>query len=106
MFSTPVTWDETRALAAEAGEYALVARRKGDKWRIGGITNNREKIREFDIVLDFLAPGKTYNLTAFEDGPNADKQAMDYNIRKQQVKKGDKIHVKMARNGGFAAKIE
>jgi alpha-glucosidase len=60
----------------------------------------------FDINLDFLAQGKTYNLSAFEDGPNADKQAMDYNIRKQTVKQGDKIHVKMVRNGGFAAIIE
>jgi alpha-glucosidase len=106
IFSTPVTWDETRALEAEAGEYVIVAKRKGNKWWIGGITNNKEKIREFDINLDFLAQGKTYNLTAFEDGPNADKQAMDYNIRKQNVKQGDRIHVKMVRNGGFAAVIE
>ncbi|MDR3245879.1 MAG: glycoside hydrolase family 97 C-terminal domain-containing protein, partial [Prevotellaceae bacterium] len=73
---------------------------------IAGITNNKEKIREFDINLDFLAQDKTFNLTAFEDGPNAGKQAMDYNIRKQQVKKGDKIHIKMVRNGGWAARIE
>jgi hypothetical protein len=32
IFSTPVTWDETHALAAEAGQYAVVARRHGDKW--------------------------------------------------------------------------
>jgi alpha-glucosidase len=106
IFSTPVTWDETRALKAEVGEYAIVAKRKGDKWWIGGITNNAEKLREFDLNLDFLTQGKTYNLTAFEDGPNAGKQAMDYNIRNRQVKQGDKIHVKMVRNGGFAAVIQ
>jgi alpha-glucosidase len=106
IFSTPVIWDETRALEAKVGEYVIVAKRKGDKWWIGGITNNKEKIREFDLSLDFLTQGKTYNLTAFDDGPNAGKQAMDYNIRKQQVKRSDKIHVKMARNGGFAAVIE
>ncbi|MDR3260790.1 MAG: glycoside hydrolase family 97 protein [Tannerella sp.] len=106
IFSTPVTWDETRALEAEAGEYLIVAKRKGDKWWIGGITNNREKNREFDVNLNFLTQSKTYNLTVFEDGPNANKQAMDYNIRQQQVKQGDKIHVKLARNGGFAARIE
>ena len=28
----PVTWDETVALEAKAGEYVIVAKRKGDKW--------------------------------------------------------------------------
>ncbi|MDR1338639.1 MAG: glycoside hydrolase family 97 protein [Prevotellaceae bacterium] len=106
IFSTPVTWDETRALAAEAGQYAIVARRKGDKWWIGGITNNAEKVREFDIDLSFLNQDKTYGMTAFEDGLNAGKQAMDYSIRRQQVKKGDRIHIKMVRNGGWAAVLE
>jgi hypothetical protein len=31
---------------------------------------------------------------------------MDYNIRQQEVKHGDIVHVKMARNGGVAARIE
>jgi alpha-glucosidase len=106
IFSTPVTWDETRALVAEAGEYAIVAKRKGNKWWIGGITNNKEKVREFDIDLNFLNQDKTFNMTAFEDGLNAEKQAMDYSIRKQQVKRGDKIHIRMVRNGGWAAKLE
>ncbi len=39
----PVTWDETVALEAKAGEYVIVAKRKGDKWFIGGIANNGEK---------------------------------------------------------------
>jgi alpha-glucosidase len=105
IFSTPVTWDETHALAAEAGQYAIAAKRHGDKWWIGGISNN-EKTREFDLSFDFLPQGKTFKMTAFVDGLNADRQAMDYNIRKQDVKRGDKIHVKLVRNGGFAAIIE
>jgi hypothetical protein len=31
---------------------------------------------------------------------------MDYNVRKQNVKQGDTIHITMARNGGWAAVIE
>jgi alpha-glucosidase len=106
IFSTPVTWDETHALAAEAGQYVIAAKRHDDKWWIGGITNNAEKSREFDISLDFLPAGKTFRMTAFEDGINADRQAMDYDVRTKEVKLGDKIHVKLARNGGFAAVIE
>ncbi|MGM0377735.1 MAG: glycoside hydrolase family 97 catalytic domain-containing protein, partial [Bacteroidota bacterium] len=38
MTSVPVTWDETRVLAAEVGEYLIVAKRKNNKWFIGGMT--------------------------------------------------------------------
>ena len=54
----PQTWDETIALEAKAGEYAIVAKRKGEQWYIGGMTNNRERERVFNISLDFLQEGK------------------------------------------------
>jgi len=102
--SVPVTWDETRALEAQAGEYAIMAKRKGNKWFIGGMTNNNG--RQFEVSLDFLTTGKSYKMTSFEDGINAGRQAMDYRKKDTQVKAGDKIQIKMARNGGFAAVIE
>lgn len=100
----PVTWDETRALEAKAGEYAVVAKRKGNKWYIGGMTNNTE--RQLEISLDFLNAGTSYKMTSFEDGINAGRQAMDYRRKESHVKSGDKIQIKMARNGGFAAVVE
>lgn len=100
----PVTWDETRALQAKAGEYAVVAKRKGNKWYIGGMTNNTE--RQLEISLDFLNAVTSYKMTSFEDGINAGRQAMDYRRKESHVKSGDKIQIKMARNGGFAAVIE
>ena len=100
----PVTWDETRALQAKAGEYAVVAKRKGNKWYIGGMTNNTE--RQLEISLDFLNAGTSCKMTSFEDGINAGRQAMDYRRKESHVKSGDKIQIKMARNGGFAAVIE
>ena len=45
-------------------------------------------------------------MTSFEDGPNANGQAMDYNVRKLDVSRGDKLRVMLARNGGWAAVIE
>ncbi len=106
MADVPVVTDETVSLAAKLGEYAIVAKRKGDKWYIGGMTNNKEKQRTFELPLDFLEDGKTYRMTSFEDGVNADRQAMHYVKNQKQVKKGQTITVKMARNGGFAAVIE
>lgn len=102
----PTTWDETVPLEAEAGQYAIVAKRKGDKWYIGGMTNNKERTREFEISLDFLTPSKSYKMTSFEDGINAGRQAMDYRRKESSVKQGEKLKIKMVRNGGFAAIIE
>ena len=102
----PVTWDETVALEAKAGEYVIVAKRKGDKWFIGGMTNNGKKEREFTIKLDFLNKDRSYQMISFEDGINAGRQAMDYRCKSSQVKAGEQLTIKMVRNGGFAAVIE
>lgn len=104
--SVPTTWDETKALVAQVGEVAVVAKRKGEKWFIGGITNGEQKNREVELNFDFLEKGRTYTMTYFEDGINADRQAMDYRRKTMQIKADDKIAIKMARNGGWAAKIE
>lgn len=105
MADVPVTTDETVALEAKAGEYAIVAKRKGDRWYIGGMTNGEQQWRDFELTLDFLGDGE-HTLTSYEDGVNAPRQAMHYvkNIRK--VRKGDTVKVRMARNGGYAAVIE
>ena len=102
----PTTWDETIALDAKAGEYAIVAKRKASEWFIGAITNNKEKERSFEIDLGFLDKEKTYTMTSFEDGVNAGRQAMDYRKKEREVKSGDKITVKLVRNGGWAAVIK
>ncbi|MDU1890103.1 MAG: glycoside hydrolase family 97 protein [Dysgonomonas sp.] len=106
MTGVPTTWDETKALKAEVGEALIVAKRKGNKWYIGGMTNNNENERNIEISLDFLNNNKVYKMTSFEDGINAGRQAMDYRRKESQVKQGDKIQIKMARNGGWAAVIE
>ncbi len=101
--SVPTTWDETKALVAIAGEVAVVAKRKGNQWFIGGITNGKETTREIELNFDFLEKGKTYTMTYFEDGINAGRQAMDYRKKTMEVKAGEKISIEMVRNGGWAA---
>lgn len=106
MADVPVQTDETVSLAAKLDEYIIVAKRKGNKWYIGGMTNNKKKERVFELPLDFLPEGKTFQMTSFEDGKNANRQAMHYVKNVQKVKKGQNITIKMAKNGGFAAVIE
>ena len=104
--SVPVTWDETRAIEAVPGQYVIVAKRKGDTWYVGGITNGAEKHREFTLKTDFLQPGQKYTMTSFEDGINAHRQAMDYRRKIRQVDSTSQIPVKMACNGGWTAIIK
>jgi alpha-glucosidase len=103
--AVPTTWDETVVLEAKVGEYAIVAKRKGSKWFIGGITNGAMRTREFEIKLDFLKD-KKYNLTSFEDGINAGYQAMDYRKKTAKVDDKSSVKIRMVKNGGWAAVLE
>ena len=102
----PTTWDNTIVLDASIGEYIIVAKRKGEKWFIGGITNSKEEERNFEINLDFLKTDRNYRLTAFEDGINASRQAMHYKKTEQNVKHSQKLSIRMAKSGGFAGVLE
>ena len=100
---TPVVWDETRVLNAELGESIVFARRSGDVWFVGGITD--ENGREIEISLDFLPEGK-FTLTSFEDGVNANRLAKDYKKSVREVNASQKLTLKMAREGGWVGKFE
>lgn len=102
----PVVWDETIALHAKAGQYAVVAKRNGEKWYIGAIMNGDEKEKIFELDLSFLNPDKSYKMTSFEDGINAGRQAMDYRKKQSVISGTEKISVKLVRNGGWAAVLE
>lgn len=100
--AVPTTWDETRALNAKAGEYAVVAKRKGNQWFIGAINNGTP--RTLDLHLDFLRQGN-WRLTSYSDGSNADYQAMHYIKDVQTVTAGTTLSIRLARNGGWAAVV-
>ncbi len=100
----PVTWDETKVLTAVAGEYIVVAKRKGEKWYIGAITNSTA--RDLDIKLDFLLNGKNYQMTSFKDGVNAGVQAMDYKKTSVKVVDGDSLQLHLVRDGGWTGVVE
>ncbi|MBR1498576.1 MAG: glycoside hydrolase family 97 protein [Bacteroidaceae bacterium] len=100
--SVPTTWDETRVLAARAGDYYVVAKRKGSRWFIGAMTG--DKAQDIDISLDFL--GKGGRLTYFRDGRNAHRIALDYRREQQDVTPQTKLRLHLVRNGGWAGVIE
>lgn len=94
--------DDTRVLAAKAGDYYVIAKRKGTKWFIGAITG--DKPQDLDISLDFLKDGG--HMTYFQDGRNAHRIAVDYKRVEQNVTPQSHIKIHLVRNGGWCAVIE
>ena len=98
----PVTWQDTKVLYADAGKAIIIARKHGDKWYVGGITNWEPFFRE--VSLNFLGEGN-YQAEILSDGINANKMGEDYKIEKVQIKKSFTMKINMASGGGFTAVI-
>lgn len=96
----PTTWDETIVLHGSVGEYIAVARRKGDNWYIGAMTN--ETARELALSLSFLGKGN-YKMNVFKDGANAKRFAEDYSTEITNVTNTATIKATMVSGGGWVA---
>lgn len=104
MAGVPTVWDETVVVDGKMGEYIVTARRKGNDWYIGAITN--WDARDLDIDLSFLTPGESYRTETFADGVNAHRIARDYKRTTGELKAdGKPIRVHLAPGGGFATHL-
>lgn len=65
----PTVWDDTKVLDGEIGKYITVARKSGNDWFVGTITNN--DARDTKINFSFLTPGKKYKATIYYDDPTS-----------------------------------
>jgi alpha-glucosidase len=60
--------------------------------------------RELTFDLAFLGGG-SWDLVSFEDGPNADRNAVDYRRRERVVRPGESLTVRLAPGGGWAGRL-
>ncbi len=98
----PSVWDETRVLKAAVGDYVVMARRSGAAWYIGALTDWTG--RDLDISLNFLAPGN-HSMQVWQDGPNVDKRAVDFQCLQQTVTAESRVKMRLAGGGGWVAII-
>ena len=98
----PTVWDETLVLNGKIGEFVTMARRKGDNWYIGSMTDWTP--RDMTVELGFLPAGR-YSVEIFKDGANAHRAACDYAKEEHAVTAGDKLKLHMAPGGGWVAKL-
>ena len=99
----PVVADETRILQGKMGEYIVTARRVGEDWIVGGLTD--WEARTVDLDLSFLPEGM-FRAEIFCDGINADKKGEDYRHEYRDVKREDRLKMQLAPGGGFAIRLK
>ena len=99
----PTVWDETRILDGRVGEFIVSAKRKGNTWYIGAITDWNERIIEIDLKALGITSG---TVTMFVDGPNAHRKGVDYQKKTMVVPADGKLLLKLAPGGGAAVVVQ
>jgi alpha-glucosidase len=96
--AVPVAWDESRLLDGFPGEYAAIARRRGQEWFIGAIS---KRSRTFTLPLTFLPPGRGYQAELYLEG------AKRWEIVREDraVSAGEALTLPVAASSGAALRI-
>ncbi len=100
ILGVPTVWDETRVLAAKPCDYLVIARRKGDVWYIGGMTD--WTARNLEISLSFLA-AEPYTLRQYSDTAGTEKNPNLLAVETKTCRQSDTLVLPMASGGGYAA---
>jgi len=100
----PTTWEETRVLSGSIGEHVAIARRSGERWFVGAMTN--EEPRRLELPLKFLGAGR-WRAHIYADGA-ASGRAPDTPvvIRERPVDRGETLEMVLAPSGGQAVRFE
>jgi alpha-glucosidase len=100
--AVPASWDETRVLNGVPPKYITMARRRGNEWFVGSITD--WDARDLDVPLSFLGSG-AYDAEIYADGPNAATQPKDSVVEKRRVNAQTVLKLKLAPGGGSAIRL-
>jgi alpha-glucosidase len=95
----PCTWDEVRSIGGEPMKWIALARRSGNDWYVGTLTNWDE--RTVKVPLNFLGDGK-YIAEIYGDAPDTAEEPTHTTIKQQTIDRSTVLDVKMAPGGGSA----
>jgi len=103
--SIPTTFDQTKILCGELGQYIVTARRTGNDWYIAGMTS--WEARDLQLPLDFLpSDNSSFQATLYADGINAHRQAQDYQVLHPSISAQAPLSIHLAPGGGFLLKLK
>jgi len=100
----PTTWDDTKVLSAKYGEYAVVAKRKGNTWYVAGMNAWGERKLKVDLS-DLFGKNKEISMFTFTDTDKSNENANLYQTNSCKMNTSAPIEVYMASGGGFVAII-
>lgn len=98
----PTVFDESIALDGQPGEYIVQARRSGDTWFIGAMTNT--EARTVTIDTGFLPQGK-YEVVIYNDNPKLTTRTK-VEMQTTTIKAGKAIELKLQPSGGAAMVVK
>ena len=95
----PTSWDETRFVAGEVGDYIVLAKRKGDTWYVGAM--NGGTARKVSVPLSFLGEG-SWAAKLWLDGAKPDAIRSD----SRAASASGKLSLDLAADGGAVAVLK
>lgn len=98
----PTTWDETKVLQGLPGEFITTARRSGNDWFVGTITNNEK--RTVKLSFDFLTKGKKYTASIYSDD-DAMQTKTKVKVERRSINSTTVMDVNLKASGGQAVWI-
>ncbi len=99
--NVPVTWDDTRFVAGYPGQFAILARRKGDTWYLAGVNGGQGPREERVRLGSWLGTG-TYEMERIGDGADG----RSFSTETQPVVAGREFVVNLHPFGGFVATLK
>ena len=99
----PTVWDDTKVIGGYPGEYAIIARKSGDDWFIGGLNGLAE--RTVTIPFNFLDNDKTYGATIYSDDAGSDS-VTKVSITNSKVTAADVVDYKLLAKNGLAIHLK
>jgi alpha-glucosidase len=96
--AVPSTWDDIKFIDGAPASHAVLARRKGRDWFVGGMT---DAARTASVPLDFLEQGVAYEADVYRDGDSKTALVKE----KKAVTRGDVLTLPMQTGGGFAVHV-
>ncbi|WP_431209996.1 glycoside hydrolase family 97 catalytic domain-containing protein [Puia sp. P3] len=100
LMTVPVAWDDTRLIDGYPGKRAVIARRSGRSWYIGGL-NGEDRGQVMELSFGFLGGGD-YELELIADG-EMDKR---FSRKMLRVRKDSRVSVDCLPRGGFVARLK
>ena len=98
----PTVWVDTRVLEGVVGEHLVMARKAGDAWFLGALTNSQP--RELIVKFDFLGSGR-WKLKLWRDAHDAGRHAEHLVVEERIVKSGETLTLGLAPAGGCVAHL-